>query len=74
MLQPVALSPERRAEIFDRLTWGTQFESFIAQKWTAAKRFGLEGCETLIPGMKVRVHATNTLRNTCSHSAESWYE
>lgn len=50
------LSPARRAEIFDRLMWGTHFESFIAQKWTAAKRFGLEGCETLIPGMKVYMH------------------
>ncbi|CAM6088249.1 unnamed protein product [Calypogeia fissa] len=42
----------RRAQILDRLVWGTSFESFLAQKWTAAKRFGLEGCETLIPGMK----------------------
>ena len=24
----------------------------MAQRWTAAKRFGLEGCETLVPGMK----------------------
>jgi 2-oxoglutarate dehydrogenase E1 component len=24
----------------------------LAQRWTAAKRFGLEGCETLVPGMK----------------------
>ncbi|KAC9910469.1 hypothetical protein E3N88_45097 [Mikania micrantha] len=30
----------------------TQFENFLATKWTAAKRFGLEGGETLIPGMK----------------------
>ncbi|KAK2976192.1 hypothetical protein RJ640_027483 [Escallonia rubra] len=42
----------RREVILDRLMWSTQFENFLATKWTAAKRFGLEGCETLIPGMK----------------------
>lgn len=45
-------SRERREVILDRLMWSTQFENFLATKWTAAKRFGLEGCETLIPGMK----------------------
>ncbi|KAL5719962.1 oxoglutarate dehydrogenase (succinyl-transferring) [Ranunculus cassubicifolius] len=35
-----------------QLIWSTQFENFLATKWTAAKRFGLEGGETLIPGMK----------------------
>ena len=31
------------------------FESFIAAKYSAAKRFGLEGCETLVPGMKALI-------------------
>ena len=31
------------------------FESFLANKYTAAKRFGLEGCEALIPGMKALI-------------------
>lgn len=43
---------ERRVVMLDRLMWSTLFENFLATKWTAAKRFGLEGCETLIPGMK----------------------
>ncbi|KAL0874116.1 hypothetical protein Bca101_023821 [Brassica carinata] len=30
----------------------TQFENFLATKWTTAKRFGLDGGESLIPGMK----------------------
>lgn len=42
----------RRSLILDRLIWSSEFENFIANKWGAAKRFGLEGCETLIPGMK----------------------
>lgn len=28
------------------------FESFLARKWSSEKRFGLEGCEILIPAMK----------------------
>lgn len=29
-----------------------RFEAFLARKWTSEKRFGLEGCEILIPAMK----------------------
>ncbi|CAM8909347.1 unnamed protein product [Rhodiola kirilowii] len=43
---------QRREVILDRLIWSTEFEIFLAKKWTSAKRFGLEGGETLIPGMK----------------------
>jgi 2-oxoglutarate dehydrogenase complex dehydrogenase (E1) component-like enzyme len=31
------------------------FESFLATKFPSAKRFGLEGGETLIPGMKAMI-------------------
>ena len=49
---PTQFNRERREVIFDRLAWSTLFENFLATKWTSAKRFGLEGGETLIPGMK----------------------
>ena len=49
---PRQYNSERRVVIYDRLTWSTQFENFLATKWTTAKRFGLEGAESLIPGMK----------------------
>lgn len=49
---PGKYGPSRKTVILDRLMWATDFENFLSQKWTAAKRFGLEGCETLIPGMK----------------------
>ncbi|KAK2991202.1 hypothetical protein RJ640_027174 [Escallonia rubra] len=49
---PMQYNRQRRVVILDRLIWSTQFENFLATKWTASKRFGLEGCETLIPGMK----------------------
>ncbi|KAL0540983.1 hypothetical protein IC582_021010 [Cucumis melo] len=49
---PTQYNGQRKEVILDRLLWSTQFENFLATKWTTAKRFGLEGGETLIPGMK----------------------
>ncbi|KAK2970468.1 hypothetical protein RJ640_006059 [Escallonia rubra] len=49
---PMQYNRQRHEVILDRLMWSTQFENFLATKWTAAKRFALEDCETLIPGMK----------------------
>jgi 2-oxoglutarate dehydrogenase E1 component len=31
--------------MLDRLCWSDHFESFLANKYSTAKRFGLEGCE-----------------------------
>ncbi|XP_050208860.1 uncharacterized protein LOC126659602 [Mercurialis annua] len=50
--EPVRYSQERLELFLDRLAWSTLFENFLAAKWGYAKRFGLEGGETLIPGMK----------------------
>ena len=56
---PCALQPtfsvEKKLHTLDRLAWSENFESFLANKYAAAKRFGLEGCETLIPGMKFMI-------------------
>ncbi|XP_018915993.1 2-oxoglutarate dehydrogenase complex component E1 isoform X2 [Bemisia tabaci] len=38
--------------VLARLTRATGFEAFLARKWSSEKRFGLEGCEILIPAMK----------------------
>jgi 2-oxoglutarate dehydrogenase E1 component len=46
-----ATNDERRL-ILARLTRATGFEAFLARKWSSEKRFGLEGCEILIPAMK----------------------
>ncbi|KAJ2099744.1 2-oxoglutarate dehydrogenase E1 component, partial [Coemansia sp. S100] len=43
---------EQKLRILDRLIWGSSFEKFASTKWPSQKRFGLEGCEALIPGMK----------------------
>ena len=45
----VQLSQTRQIRIFTRLTDATIFEDFIQKKFTGAKSFSLEGCETAIP-------------------------
>lgn len=60
---PKKYSADRKAQILDRLLWSTNFENFLAQKWTAAKRFGLEGCETLIPGRDYFLMYTRNLQH-----------
>jgi 2-oxoglutarate dehydrogenase complex dehydrogenase (E1) component-like enzyme len=30
-----------------------RFEDYLKKKWSSEKRFGLEGCEVLIPAMKI---------------------
>ncbi|XP_050540620.1 2-oxoglutarate dehydrogenase complex component E1 isoform X3 [Daktulosphaira vitifoliae] len=46
------MDKEQKRLILARLTRATGFESFLARKWSSEKRFGLEGCEILIPAMK----------------------
>ncbi|KAL0138485.1 E1 component [Mucor lusitanicus] len=45
----------RARMILDRLTWSDSFERFVASKYPSEKRFGLEGGESLIPGMKALI-------------------
>lgn len=44
-----------------RLTRSTKFEEFLAKKWVSEKRFGLEGCEVLIPAMKQIIDKSSSL-------------
>lgn len=46
---------DEKRMILDRLIWSESFEKFIASKYPNEKRFGLEGCESLIPGMKALI-------------------
>ena len=50
---------EQKMVILDRLMWSDSFERFVAMKYPSEKRFGLEGCESLIPGMKALVSCVN---------------
>ncbi|KAJ5606196.1 hypothetical protein N7510_008977 [Penicillium lagena] len=53
--EPYHYSVDDKRRILDRLIWSSSFESFLATKFPNDKRFGLEGCETLVPGMKALI-------------------
>jgi len=43
---------EKKLHIFERLMFADSFENFLAQKYNTTKRFGLDGGEAVIPGLK----------------------
>lgn len=49
------LNTEQRKEILQDLAQGELFELFLSRKHSTAKRFGLEGGESLIPGLEAMV-------------------
>ncbi|BFZ53970.1 2-oxoglutarate dehydrogenase E1 component [Savitreella phatthalungensis] len=49
---PFKYNVDEKRRILDRLIWSDSFERFLSSKYPNDKRFGLEGCEALIPGMK----------------------
>lgn len=50
--QPYKYTVDQKRQILDRLVWATSFESFLSTKFPNDKRFGLEGAEAVIPGVK----------------------
>ncbi|KAK3054055.1 2-oxoglutarate dehydrogenase E1 component [Extremus antarcticus] len=52
---PYKYNVDDKRRILDRLIWSSSFESFLATKYPNDKRFGLEGGESLIPGMKALI-------------------
>lgn len=51
------ISQEEREHMLDRILWTDEFSSFIGTKFNTMKRFGLEGCESMIPGLKAAMDA-----------------
>nr|XP_033502855.1 2-oxoglutarate dehydrogenase, mitochondrial isoform X1 [Epinephelus lanceolatus] len=45
-------SLEEKRTLLGRMIRSTRFEEFLQRKWSSEKRFGLEGCESLIPALK----------------------
>ncbi|XP_032868746.1 2-oxoglutarate dehydrogenase-like, mitochondrial isoform X2 [Amblyraja radiata] len=43
---------KEKRRLLGRLIRSTRFEEFLARKWSSEKRFGVEGCEVLIPALK----------------------
>ncbi|XP_067937510.1 2-oxoglutarate dehydrogenase complex component E1-like [Watersipora subatra] len=48
----MTLSHDEKRTLIARLVRSSLFEQFLAKKWSSEKRFGLEGCEVLVPAMK----------------------
>ena len=48
----MVFTKDAKMQVLDRLTWADHFERFIQKKHGSAKRFGLEGAESFIAGMK----------------------
>ncbi|ODV95231.1 hypothetical protein PACTADRAFT_57825 [Pachysolen tannophilus NRRL Y-2460] len=48
-------SVDEKRQILDRLIWASSFENFLSTKFPNDKRFGLEGAESVVPGMKALI-------------------
>merc|ERR1712136_200965 len=55
------LDHDAKRLLLARMARATGFEAFLARKWTSEKRFGLEGCEMLIPAMKAIIDKSSEL-------------
>lgn len=53
--QPFKYLADQKRQILDRVIWSCLFESFLSSKFPNDKRFGLEGAESLVPGMKALI-------------------
>ena len=52
---------DTKRELVSHLAWADRFERFLAKRFNTAKRFGVEGLETLIPGLNSMVDTAATL-------------
>jgi len=52
---PYNYTKEQKRGILDRMMWATVFEQFLATKFPNDKRFGLEGGESMVPGLKFMI-------------------
>ncbi|RNA13903.1 2-oxoglutarate dehydrogenase- mitochondrial [Brachionus plicatilis] len=55
-----ALTDEEKKRTLKRLIRATRFEEYLAETWSSEKRFGVEGCEVLIPAMKMVIDTVST--------------
>lgn len=52
---------DKQMHLLERLSYGETLERFLATKYNTAKRFGLEGAESLIPGLKFMIDRSTEL-------------
>ncbi|KAL0481879.1 2-oxoglutarate dehydrogenase E1 component [Acrasis kona] len=53
--EPPKYSNEEKKQVWRRLAYSDMFETTLSNKFPQAKRFGLEGCESMIPGLKALI-------------------
>jgi len=56
-----ARNKEWRKTVLERLTFAERFEVFLANKWNTTKRFGIEGVESMTPGLKAAIDRATEL-------------
>uniref|UniRef100_A0A2K6DAH2 2-oxoglutarate dehydrogenase complex component E1 n=1 Tax=Macaca nemestrina TaxID=9545 RepID=A0A2K6DAH2_MACNE len=55
-------SSEEKRTLLARLVRSmSRFEDFLARKWSSEKRFGLEGCEVMIPALKTIIDKSSEM-------------
>ncbi len=59
------MTDKEKVHLYDRLNWAHHYGTFLTQKFNTEKRFGLEGCDSFIPGLKVAIDAA--AENGASH-------
>ena len=52
VLQYETETPEKKQHMYERLNWAHAWGEFMASKFNTTKRFGLEGCDSFVPGLK----------------------
>uniref|UniRef100_A0A8C6XKB8 Dehydrogenase E1 component domain-containing protein n=1 Tax=Naja naja TaxID=35670 RepID=A0A8C6XKB8_NAJNA len=52
---------QKKRTLLARLVRSTRFEDFLARKWSSEKRFGLEGCEVMIPALKTIIDKSSEM-------------
>jgi len=60
-INPKERTKEQRYQILERLAFSERFEAFVANKWNTAKRFGIEGLDSLGPGLKALIDRSSEL-------------
>ncbi|CAH2321312.1 2-oxoglutarate dehydrogenase-like, mitochondrial [Pelobates cultripes] len=55
------ITNEEKRNLLARLVRSTRFEDFLARKWSSEKRFGLEGCEVMIPALKAIIDKSSDM-------------
>ncbi|CAM5128613.1 unnamed protein product [Eretmochelys imbricata] len=52
---------DEKRTLLARLVRSMRFEDFLARKWSSEKRFGLEGCEVMIPALKTIIDKSSEM-------------